>query len=209
MSQVEKIFQLYSILHKLKTLPRTGWIHWGLKPTVRAESVAEHVFGTCALATSIFAAQKQNVNMERVFTMLALHETEEALIGDLTPFQAEYASKAELAQKAMAELFANYMNKDQILAYVHEFDSRTTPEAQFAYMCDKLEAVIQAYMYGDAFDPTRMHEQLKTNAELQAMEKEGYTSVAQKFMQYGKSCYKGIFQELAKFIEEKESVSDK
>lgn len=209
MSQAEKIFQLYSVLHKLKTLPRTGWIHWGLKPTVRAESVAEHVFGTCALATSIFATQKQNINLEKVLTMLALHETEEALIGDLTPYQEAYAQKAVLAQKAVQQLFAGYANKQQIMMYIDEFNERRTPEAQFAYMCDKLESDIQAYMYGDVFEVEKAIERLKTDEELQALEQKGYCSVAQKFVQHNKKYYTGIFAEIAQWLEEKEDEHGK
>lgn len=209
MSQVEKIFQLYSVLHKLKTLPRTGWIHWGLKPNIRVESVAEHVYGTCMLAASIVATEKLDIHLEKVFTMLALHETEEALIGDLTPYQEAYAQKAVLAQKAVQQLFAGYANKQQIMMYIDEFNERRTPEAQFAYMCDKLEADIQAYMYGDVFEVEKAKERLKTDMELQALEQKGYYSVAQKFMQHDKKYYTGIFAEIAQWIEEKENKHGK
>lgn len=208
MKKVEQIFTLYSLLHRLKNLPRSGGLQWGLKPNVRVESVAEHVFGTCALAASIFATQKTELNLEKVFTLLALHETEEAIIGDITPYEEEYAQKEKLAKQAIQEIFEGYANKEQILAYIDEFNEKSTPEAQFAYMCDKLEADLQVYMYGDVFEVEKAMQNLKTDAELQMFEKQGYTSVAQKFLQHDKKYYTGICKEMAEFLEEKESANE-
>ena len=87
---IKQIFQMYKNAHTLKTVLRSGWVKWGLDKKIRHESIAEHVYGCCMLALSIFAnGGANNLNVGKVFTMLVLHETEEIFIGDITPFDTE------------------------------------------------------------------------------------------------------------------------
>lgn len=82
--------------------------------------------------------------------MLALHETEEIIIGDITPYDNENKQKIKQnGQKAVLAIFKNLIAKDVFFKLVHDFDERKTKEAIFAHKCDKLEADLQARLYSD------------------------------------------------------------
>ena len=88
----KKIMQYYMLTYKLKDLVRSGWKFWHVKKE-RLESVAEHIYGTCMLAIGIWSETLPQVNLAEVLMTLAIHETEEIIIGDLTPFDEGYSSK--------------------------------------------------------------------------------------------------------------------
>ena len=85
MDKIEKILNYYLLTNKLKDTIRTGWKYWNVKKS-RLESVAEHIYGTCMLATVIWSETLPQVNLAEVLMTLAIHETEEIIIGDLTPY---------------------------------------------------------------------------------------------------------------------------
>ena len=82
--------------------------------------------------------------------MLTIHEIGEILIGDITPFdKITEEEKKEIEHKAMKDVLGNLKNADEAFKLLEEFDSGSTKEARFAYLCDKLEADIQAKVYQD------------------------------------------------------------
>ena len=85
---IDSLVHYYQLCAKLKGKVRSDWdsTHWNVKSD-RAESVAEHVYGTCMLAMAMDSEHHFNINIERVIKMLALHETIEVLIGDIEPFE--------------------------------------------------------------------------------------------------------------------------
>ena len=86
--KIKTILDYYILTSKLKDVIRSGWKAWGVKRE-RLESVAEHIYGTCMLAVAIWSETLPEVNISEVIMMLALHETEEVIIGDITPFDGE------------------------------------------------------------------------------------------------------------------------
>ena len=147
--KIKTIIDYYVLANKLKDVVRSGWKAWGVKRE-RVESVAEHIYGTCMLAVAIWSETLPEVNISEVILMLALHETEEIIIGDITPFDDE--SKLKIKQngeKATLAIFKDLIAKDVYFKLVHDFDTRSTPEAIFAHKCDKLESDLQARMYSD------------------------------------------------------------
>lgn len=81
--------------------------------------------------------------------MLAVHELEETVIGDLTQFEITDKDKAKIGHEAVCNLLDGLLNKDKIMNLVLEFDERKTSEAKFAYYCDKLECDIQSKLYDE------------------------------------------------------------
>lgn len=146
MDSVKNILDYYILTNKLKDTIRSGWKVWNVKK-IRLESVAEHVFGTCMLAVAIWSETLPPVNLSEVLLTLALHETEEIIIGDLTPLHAKYAQKAQLGREAVAEIFKNLRAKEVFETLLDNFEKKSTPEAIFAYKCDKLECDIQIKLY--------------------------------------------------------------
>ena len=147
--KVKTIIDYYILTNKLKDLVRTGWKRWGVKRE-RVESVAEHIYGTCMLAVAIWSETLPEVNISEVILMLALHETEENIISDITPYDSEEKQKLKQSgEKAVKAIFKNLVAKNVYFKLVHDFDTLATPEAIFARKCDKLESDLQARLYSD------------------------------------------------------------
>ena len=90
------------------------------------------------------------IDINRVIKMLVLHEIGEVLIGDITPFDnitAEEKYKRE--HEAISEIVGDLVKKDELIDLLIEFDAHETINSKFAYLCDKLEADIQAKVYQD------------------------------------------------------------
>ena len=86
--------EFYIMATKIKNKLRSGWNdeHWNIS-CKRRESVAEHVYGTCILAISLYPYYDTKINLDKVLKMLIIHELSENLIQDFTP--AENISKEE------------------------------------------------------------------------------------------------------------------
>ena len=149
--QIKNAMRFYLLATKLKYKIRSGWDknHWNIS-CERIESIAEHVYGTCILAITLNSEFNLNIDMEKTLKMLTLHEIGEVLIGDITPFD-KMTNKEKMKKEhiAMQEIIGDLNEKDDLLDLLIEFDDHNTKEAKFAYLCDKIEADIQAKVYQD------------------------------------------------------------
>lgn len=148
MSREKRVVDFVVLCNKLKDVVRTGWQDWGVKRD-RVESIAEHVFGVQMLALGMWSEYQYDIDIMKVATMIAVHEMEETIIGDITCFQMSREEKERLGHEAVVSIFRNLSNAEEIKDLIFEFDERKTPEAQFAYFCDKLECDIQAKLYDE------------------------------------------------------------
>lgn len=148
MKRAEKVVNSYAIMNKLKTLIRKGWKDWNIKRE-RIESVADHIYGVQQLALLMYLTYEkyENIDILKVIMMLAIHETEEAYIGDLTLFDISREEKEKIGHEKVHEFFSQFINGAEFEKIILEFDERKTEEAQFAYFCDKMECNIQAVIY--------------------------------------------------------------
>jgi putative hydrolase of HD superfamily len=141
------LFKFYQELNVLKTTLRSGWVIREMNVD-RLESVAEHVFTTTLMAYAIIEENKLNINMSKVIKMLLIHELGEIKIGDLTPHhKVEPLQKHEMEKQAMIEILKPFNFRTKWLKLWLEFEEKQTPEAQFAYKMDKLDANLQAKDY--------------------------------------------------------------
>ena len=150
--KISNAMHFYLLATKLKNKIRSGWdaTHWNVK-SERIESIAEHVYGTCILAIALESEFDMDINLEKVLKMLTSHEIGEVLIGDITPFDnITVDEKANMEHEAMQKVLETLFKREELYDLLLEFDSRETNEAQFAYLCDKLEADIQAKIYQDS-----------------------------------------------------------
>lgn len=148
MEKVESILKYYLQTAKLKDVVRTGWKYWNVKKE-RLESVAEHIYGTCMLAIGIWSQTLPPVNLSEVLLTLAIHETEEIIIGDLTPFDKGYSEKEKQGREAVEKIFSNMVAKEVFENLLDNFNNGTSPEGVFAKKCDKLECDLQAKIYDE------------------------------------------------------------
>ena len=148
MSKARSVLEYYVLCNKLKDIVRTGWKDWGVSRD-RVESIAEHIFGVQMLAIAMYSQYNYNIDLQKVLTMLAIHELEETIIGDLTQFQIDRKTKEEMGHKAIKEILSKLNIGTSLEELILEFDARQTPEAYFAYECDKLECDIQCKIYDE------------------------------------------------------------
>lgn len=148
MSKEENVINYYVLCNKLKNVIRTGWINWGVKRD-RVESIAEHVFGTQMLAIAMKSEFEYDVDIMKVVYMLAIHEIGETVIGDLTQFQISKKEKEVLERLAVKNILSPLIDGAKIEELFFEFDEQKTPEARFAFQCDKLECDIQCKLYDE------------------------------------------------------------
>ena len=149
MSKEENVIKYYVLCNKLKDVIRTGWIDWKVE-RIRVESVAEHIFGVQMLAIAMHSEYDyKHIDIKKVIYMLAIHELEEILIGDLTLFQVSKEEKDKLGHEAIENVLSCLLSKEEMRALILEFDERLTPEARFAFYCDKLECDIQSRIYDE------------------------------------------------------------
>jgi len=144
----ESVIKYYVLCNKLKNIIRTGWKNWKVKRE-RLESVAEHIYGVQMLAIAMKSEYKYDVDIQKVIMMLAVHELEEILIGDLTQFEITKEEKQKLGHEAIFKVLNGLLDKNEIISLILEFDERKTKEAIFAYQCDKLECDIQSKLYDE------------------------------------------------------------
>ena len=149
--QSYNIFRFYVLNTILNRKERSGWDenHWNINLN-RIERVSEHVVGSIALAIGIHEYSDIDVNINKVIETLAIHEIGEILIGDITPFdKVTEEEKKEKEHKAMKEVLGDLNSSEKSYKLLEEFDNQSTKEGRFAYLCDKLEADIQAKVYQD------------------------------------------------------------
>ena len=147
-SSEENVVNYYVLCNRLKNVIRTGWKDWHVNAE-RIESVAEHIYGVQMLAIAIQSEYQYNIDLNKVIMMLAVHELEEILIGDLTQFQISKAEKIIIGHKAVEDVLGDLLYKDEIKNLILEFDERKSSEALFAHYCDKLECDLQSRIYDE------------------------------------------------------------
>ena len=148
MTREENVLRFYVLCNKLKNVIRTGWTDWRVNRD-RIESVAEHVYSVQMLAIAMKSEYQYDIDIEKVIKMLAVHELEEILIGDLTLFQISSEEKEKLGHEAVKNVLKDLIDKEEIINLITEFDERKTKEARFAFYCDKLECDLQCKLYDE------------------------------------------------------------
>ena len=143
---IKNAIKFYVLCNKLKDLIRKGPLTWNVKRE-RIESVAEHIYGVQMLAISIYYQFNYKLDLNKVIYMLAIHELEEIEIGDLTFLETTREDKLINGRKATEFILEDFIEKQEILNILDEYNERKTEEAIFAYHCDKLECDIQIKLY--------------------------------------------------------------
>lgn len=202
--KIKAILDFYKLSTVLKDLERTGWKRWGVKRR-RVESVAEHIYGTCMLALAVWSETLPEVNISEVITMLVLHETEEIVIGDITPYDNEKKLKIkENGEEAVQKIFSDLIARDAYFKLVHDFDERKTPEAIFAHKCDKLECDLMARLYSDEDALKNEYaDNIKQDKRIEEFNKNGIYDVADYFALTDTKHFKDkddIFNKINKYI---------
>ena len=187
MEKAKKVLEYYVLTNKLKDVIRTGWQNWGVDRD-RVESVAEHIYGVSQLALIMWSEYGYDIDINKVALMIAVHELEETVIGDLTQFQISKEEKNRIGHEAINNILSEFNEGDTIKNLIMEFDERKTKEAKFAYMCDKLECDIQCKLYD---------EEVCVDLDTQQDNKTFYDPSVQKLLNEGK-CWSEMWMEFGR-----------
>lgn len=190
MNKAEKVVKFYVLCSRLKNLIRTGWKDWNVKAE-RVESVAEHVYGVQMLALAMYSEYQYDIDIEKVLYMLAVHELEETIIGDLTFLQISSEDKAKIGHAAIEKILADLINGDEIKNIILEFDEHKTAESLFAYHSDKLECDLQCKLYDEAHlvDPYDQKESAEHSEEVMSKLKNGTSTWSSLWLENGRSVF--------------------
>ncbi|MCL2439941.1 MAG: HD domain-containing protein [Alphaproteobacteria bacterium] len=146
MEKAKSVVEFYLLCTKLKDVVRTGWKQWNVRRE-RVESIAEHIFGVQTLAIAMWSQYGYDIDIRKVIMMIAVHEMEELVIGDLTRWDITPEEKLKRGHEAVKTVLKDLVKKEEIEQLIFEYDAKETLEAKFAYRCDKMEACIQAKRY--------------------------------------------------------------
>lgn len=148
-SKIERAIDFYYKTARLKEVLRSGPVQWQVEKEVM-ETIASHIYGTQMLAIALQSELQLDVDFSKVLLMLAIHETEEILIGDLTPLdEVSKAKKKEIGSRAVSKIFSVLSDGQKYVDVLEEYSAGQTKEAHFARLCDKLECVLEFKKYCD------------------------------------------------------------
>jgi 5'-deoxynucleotidase YfbR-like HD superfamily hydrolase len=200
------VYELYLLFSTLSEI-RTGWKLWKISKR-RAESILEHTQMAGILALGMYSEYPYKIDIQKVSLMILVHETEEIYIGDLTHYSGvTREKKQEEGHKAISEVFSRLKRGEDFISLIKEFDARETPEAKFAYMCDKLSADFQAKIYDDTGvggTPEKAATCIQNDKEVQDMFANGAKRMSDYFAIYSqiRGFYDDNFKEVVReFLE--------
>ena len=188
----EDAFKFYFKATQLKDILRQGAVQWNVKKN-RLESIAEHVYGCLILAISLHSELNLELDLGKTLEMLAIHELEELVIGDVTPL--DNIDKKDLKYKAREAVFSfvkNLNQSDFLVNLTDECNEGKSLEAKFAKAVDKLECVLEFKKYQDLKQVSLSHlkPQMLKNKKVKEFVDSGKYDLADIFFMYHLPAYK-------------------
>lgn len=146
---MKEVLQFIEEIERLKFIPRSGWQYYGIK---EPESVAEHSFlltFLCLIVGLKLIKSGEDIDLKKLLIMSIIHEIGEVRIGDIHLIAKEYIGheSVEIAERKVAYDLLKNANLDELIEIYDEFLKGETKEAILVRACDKLELLIQAYLY--------------------------------------------------------------
>ncbi|XP_050117121.1 uncharacterized protein LOC126594899 [Malus sylvestris] len=139
-----------TLCHRLKITKRKGWINQGIKGS---ESIADHMYRMALM--SLIAGDVPGSNRERCIKIQIVHDTAEAIVGDITPSDGvPEAVKSRMEQAALDEMCLVLGGGIRFLSAAGEikeiwtvYENNSSVEANLGKDFDKVEMILQALEY--------------------------------------------------------------
>lgn len=138
---------------QLKRIPRMGWVIRGAPLGGQPENVAAHSYGVVFITLLLLDAADGSVDREMTLRMAIVHDLAESLIGDLPrPLRRFISDETKYAAEraALDEILAEYPNADSLRLAWEQYHEGVSAEAQLVKDADRLDMMIQAYLYEQA-----------------------------------------------------------
>ena len=139
--------QLLIKAHRLKRTRRTGWVMRGVP---EAESVADHSFGVTFISLVLAEMEDCPLDVGKLLTIALLHDLPESVVSDLpSPAAAHFppGAKQQAEMAVLDELLHKLDCAKQWRSYWQEFKDGTSIEGQLVRDADRLDMLLQAYVY--------------------------------------------------------------
>ena len=125
-------------LDKLKTELRQTF----LVDESRHENSAEHSWHLAMIAMVMAPHAKEPIDLERVIRILLVHDVVEIDAGDVDIYDYEARKAKERDEVTAADRIFGILPEpeaSELRSLWDEYEARETPEARFAYACDRLQ----------------------------------------------------------------------
>ena len=142
----------------LKTTPRTGWHQrWVARP----EDVAAHSWATAMVALVLAEMSGEPIDRGRLLSMAILHDLAEAEVSDIPrpalqylPVEAKHAAE----RAALAAMLAGLPVSSSWTALMADYEQESCLEARLVRDADRLEFLLQAWVYRRTTGNERLEE---------------------------------------------------
>ncbi len=138
---------------QLKRTPRMGWLIRGAPLGGQPENVAAHSYGVVFITMLLLDAAGQPVDRDLALRMAIVHDLAESLVGDLPRTVNRFIGKEikhAAEQAALEEILSEYPYATALRTAWQTYEEGTTPEAHIVKDADRLDMMIQAYLYEQA-----------------------------------------------------------
>jgi putative hydrolase of HD superfamily len=143
----DSILQLLLHANQLKRIPRTGWVMRGVAD---AESVSDHTFGVAFVSLVLAQFLERTIDTAKLLSMALVHDLPEAVLSDIPAPALRHISqdvKQAAEAKVLERLVDELPQREKWQAWWREFEERTTVEAKIVHDADRIEMLIQAFVY--------------------------------------------------------------
>lgn len=133
--------KISSIINELNELKRSGW---KMREVKSPESVAEHSY---AIVLQGLLFSPPHLNHNQIVNIALVHDIQEALAGDYTPFDKITPEEKNRIELKYAIQISKNLNCPKMLESFLEYENCQTPEAKMIKDIDRVDAVLLAQYY--------------------------------------------------------------
>lgn len=191
------IIEFYLKAIGLKSVDRTGWLEVGIS---NPESVMDHIGGTILLAMSINEEKGLDLDMSKVYEMIAVKELKKVISNN-----EESVISGNTNSNTSEELLNILSNNSRLIDINNEVNEGTSREAIFANMVSKLESDMQAKKYEleGLFTVENAKKDIDNYPEDIKSRLTNISKASDGWLEYDKKYYDDMFLELSKELQEK------
>lgn len=185
----KNILDFYLKAIELKNVDRTGWKEVGVS---NVESVMDHIGGTILLASVIASEKRLNLDMKKVYEMIAIKELKKLEKEESVINGGEYSNDVKTILP----------NSDLISLY-EEYENVETKESKFALMVSKLESDIQAKKYekDGEFTIENAKKDIENYPEDLKVRLTDIQNASDGWLEYDRKYYDDMFKEISNDIQ--------
>ncbi|KAK9867788.1 hypothetical protein WJX84_003167 [Apatococcus fuscideae] len=145
------VVDFLSLLQKLKTTKRTGWIRKGIP---QPESISDHMYRMGMMG--IVSGGQPGTNQDRCVKMAIVHDVAEAIVGDITPFDGVSKSEKQRLETEAIQQIKQMLGETsaagaEIEELWNEYEEGCSANARLVKDFDKVEMILQAFEYEQAY----------------------------------------------------------